>query len=129
MNRTRQLYSKILSGIKPDEATNAERIAAAEDLKALLQHNGWKRVAKFIDSQKQGSTQYVEKETRSINIFSFPWLFNTFIKWLAIMLENRAYNRIETYISITIKRGEEAAIKVAKAQAKAEEQEKNAQQQ
>lgn len=129
MNRTRQLYNKILRGVKPDIIGDGEKIAAANELKSLLTHPGYRRVQKFIDTQKLGSSQYVEKETRSINLFSFPWLFNTFIKWLAIMLENRAYNRIDTYIKVTIKRGEEAEERVAKEEARAKAQQQNEQQQ
>ncbi len=128
MNQTRKLYSKILNGIKPTDANLGEQVKAAEELKSLLQHNGYKRVQKFMETQRLGSTQYVEKETHSISVFSLPWLFNTFIKWLGVMFENRAYNRIETYIKVTIDRGDKAAIQLARAEQKRQEQE-NARQQ
>ncbi len=128
MNQTRKLYSKILNGIKPTDANLGEQVRAADELKSLLEHNGYKRVQRFIETQRLGSNQYAVKETTSINVFSLPWIFNTFVKWLGVQLENRAYNRIETYIKVTIDRGDKAAIQLARAEQKRQEQE-NARQQ
>ena len=118
MSLTREFYKKVLQGSRPDEAKIDDTIGAAEDFKNLLQTSGYKRLKRFIDTQRLGSQQYLQKESSSISLFSFPWLFNTFIKYIAVLLENRAYDRIETYINVTIQKGEQYAKERAKREEK-----------
>lgn len=118
MNFTRQIYRKIIGGARPTEEKQDDIIAASRDFKNMLKHPGYLRLQKFIETQRQGTQQYMQHEATSINAFSFVWLFNTFIKYLGVLLENRAYNRIDTYIRVTIERGEKAAVERAKREEK-----------
>lgn len=56
----------------------------------------------------------MERETLNIGLVSILWVFNTFIKYLFVLLENRAYNRIDTYIKTTIQNGQRYAEQRAK---------------
>ncbi len=107
MDRTRQFYQRLLQGHKPSQAKQDEIITASHNLKNVLEHPGYKLIDKFMTTQKEGSAQYLTNETRNINFFSLPWLFNTFLKYLGVMFEQRAYDRIRNYITITIQKGEE----------------------
>lgn len=108
---TRDLYKKVMGPLRPSEAKMDDLIQASIDLKNMIQTPGWRRVAHFMTVQRQGTQQYMERETTLVNAFSLVWLFNTFIKYLGVLLENRAYNRIDSYVRITIARGEEQAEK------------------
>jgi hypothetical protein len=105
-----------MSGVKPDETKTDDIIQASVDLKNMQQTAGWKRLERFMETQRAGTTQYMQKEANLINVLSLVWLFNTFIKFLAVLWENRAYNRIDTYIKVTIARGEQYAAKKMKEQ-------------
>ncbi len=115
LNRTRQFYQKVLQGRKPSEDQTLKSIENARHLKNLQKHPGWKVVEEFIDKQKVGTHAYMESETqKGMNVIGLAFLFNTFVKYLFFLQENRAYNKIKMFIETSIKNGEENEKRLAK---------------
>ena len=115
LNRTRQFYQKVLQGRKPTENQVLQSIQNAKDLKNLQKHPGWKVVEDYIARQKEGTSAFMEAETqKGINVIGLAFLFNTFVKYLFFLQENRAYNKIAVFIKTTIERGEENERRLAK---------------
>lgn len=70
-----------------------------------------------METQRKGTQAFMEQETsKSINVVGLAFVFNTFIKWLFASLEGRAYNKIKTYIEVSIQNGEKSKQKLAKLQ-------------
>lgn len=118
INRTRQLYRKITERVT--EAKMLEAIQVGNDLKSLKEHKGWKKIESFIDRQEKGGDELLIQEIGTINLLSIPKIFNTFLKYLYVVMERRAYRKIQSYIRISIATGE----KYAKRREKAEEAKK-----
>lgn len=114
-NRTRNLYKKILQGNKPSEVDIDRMIEMGRALESLKKHNGWAYVEDFIKRQRVGTHQYMEKEVGVIRIFSLPWLFSTFLKYLGMLFENRAYTKINNYMEVSIQNGRKQAARRARA--------------
>lgn len=92
-------------------------IDRARHLQNLQKHPGWKLVEEFIATQKEGTHAFMDTETsKSINAVGLIFVFNTFVKWLFASLEGRAYNKIKTYIEVSIQNGEKSRQKLAKLQ-------------
>lgn len=117
MNNSRQLYQKIL-GHKKSQDDKARVIQESKDLKDMLDMGGWKLVKNFLDKQKAGSNAFMDHEVGNINTFSLLGLFNTYIKYLFFLMERRAYRKVETFISVTIKNGEKYEEEFARREAK-----------
>lgn len=111
LNQTRQLYRKILQGHKPTEAQQNEVMQGTKDLKALLDHPGWKIVDRFMKTQQEGTHQHMERQVGSVNLITMLGFFNTFVKYIFMLYENRAYNKIRNFIKISIMKGEQYAEK------------------
>lgn len=75
----------------------------------MLKHPGYKRLDAWIRTQQEGTKQYMEHEVRAVNLFTLLTLVNLFVKYLFFLQENRAYNKIRTYIAVTIAKGEQHA--------------------
>lgn len=117
LNRTRQLYKRIVEGKQKTENDFLRDIERARHLQNLTKHPGWKMVEEFMETQRKGTQAFMEQETsKSINVVGLAFVFNTFIKWLFASLEGRAYNKIKTYIEVSIQNGEKSRQKLAKLQ-------------
>jgi len=114
LNRTRQLYHKVLAGRRPSETRLNEAIAAAYDFKSLKQHPGWERIEAWLGRQREAHGQYLQHEVGNVNAVSVLRLFNTFVKYLFFLMENRAYTKIENFVTMSIQKGEEYARRQAK---------------
>lgn len=114
MDRTRRLYRTLLGSPRQSEVQDLEIIAAGEELSRLLEHPGYKRLSKWMENQRQGTHQAMEREVTDVNGFTLFTLGNTFIKYLFRLMENRAYNKIDTYIQVTIQNGKQHAEKRAR---------------
>ena len=114
LNKSRQLYQRILQGNKPSSNQIDDTITAANELKNLLKHPGWKRVSAWVERQEEGSKQYMQHEVQGFSAFTLVTFFNLFVKYLFFLQEHRAYNKIRTYIAVTIAKGEDYARKRAR---------------
>ena len=114
LNRTRQIYHKMLQGSKASDGQVDEAIAISQDFKNLLEHPGWRRLETWIEKQKQGEHEYMEHEVQNINAITLVGIFNTFFKYLWLLQERRAYNKIKQYINVSINVGEKYAQQKAK---------------
>lgn len=112
--RARQIYR---DKIKKQSVGDVEdSIQASEDLKALREHNGWKRIERFIEQQRNGSEQLLDVELGSIRVLNLNRIIAAFFKYLYINQERRAYMKIQNYIRVTIQKGELNALRRAKAE-------------
>lgn len=114
LNQTRQAYNKFIN--KASEGEISDAIQAAEDLKSLREHNGWKRLEAFMQEQSKQADDMLSAELGSIKLISFPRLFNYFLKFLYVVQERRAYRKIDAFVKIRIERGEKYAARRAKAE-------------
>lgn len=112
------MYRKILEGRQPSESKQLDTIAAANELKVMIDGPGWKRVETFMETMSLGGHQLMQYETQNINGISLIAFFNNFIKYIVLCYENRAYNKIRNYIKITIQKGAKLAEERAKAEAR-----------
>lgn len=107
LNRARQIYKEKIKKQAPGGI--AESIQAASDLKVLIDNPGWKRIEEFMDLQKKGSDELLERELGSINLLNFYRIVTSFLKYLYINQERRAYIKIRNFIRISIQKGEQNA--------------------
>lgn len=114
LSRTREAYKNLTT--KVGEKEILDTIQAGEDFKSLLEHNGWKRVENFIVRQRAGSEQLLDVDLGVLSAINIFKLFNTFLKYLYILQERRAYKKIQNFVRITIQTGEKYAAKRAKAE-------------
>lgn len=119
LNRTRQLYHKILNSNRPSETQQNKTISAAENFKNLKKHPGWKQIEEFLEKQRSGQHEFLQYET-SVQNATLLGLINNFFKYRHFLIENRAYTKLEQYIEVTIKNGEKYAAARAKAEERAE---------
>ena len=110
----RQLYKDVIG--KGNEVRNLETIQAGEDLKSLKENKGWKRIEEFIKKQEDGSDALLNAELGTITILALPRIFNTFLKYMYIVMERRAYRKIRNFVRISIETGEKYAQRRAKAE-------------
>lgn len=108
------MYRDVL-GKKP-ESEILDTIQAAEDLKNLRKHNGWTRIEKFMSRQEEGANEVLDVDISTITLLSIPKLFNSFLKYLYIVMERRAYRKIRNFMRVTIQNGEKYAERRAKAE-------------
>jgi len=113
--RARQAYRNLTK--KQDERETLDTIQASVELKSLLDHKGWLRVERYMERQREGSEQLLDIDLGSLSIINIPKLFNTFLKYLYVVQERRAYKKIRTFVRLTIQTGEKYAAKRAKAEA------------
>ena len=111
--RAREIYNQKIK--RQTEGEISDSIQLAEDLRALSEHNGWRRIQMFMARQKDGSEELLDHEMGTISMLSIPRLFNSFLKYIYILSERRAYRKINNYIRISIQKGELNAAKRAKA--------------
>jgi hypothetical protein len=119
LNKTRQLLSKAL-GRPQNLAEKAKVMETARNLKNMQKHPGWEAVHDWIDTQRTGAKDALDINFAHINLLTLPLFFNSFLKYFFVILELRAYKKIDTYIRITIQRGDKYAAEAAK-QAEREE--------
>lgn len=115
-NRTRSLYHKLLQGNKPTDADIDRTIEMGRKLENLQRHPGWKYVAEFMEHHTEATHEYMSRETSVVSVLSLPWLFSTFLKYLSMLFENRAYRKITTYMEVSIQNGRKHATRRARSQ-------------
>lgn len=89
-------------------------IVESEELKALLAQKGWKRVEKWIQRQDEGGQKHLESEQTVLNTWGLLKFFNMFLRYLMFTHEKRAYNKLKTYITVTIQKGDDYARRRAR---------------
>lgn len=112
--RARVLYREKVA--KQSQGDLNDSIQASEDLKALKESPGWRRIEKFIEQQREGSEQLLDVELGSIRGLTLHKIVTAFFKYLYINQERRAYKKIQNYIRITIQKGEQNAERKRKAE-------------
>lgn len=121
VSRTRQLYKAITQGNRPDERKIRDTIQASRDFQNLQKTAGWKRLDEWIEKNRTGTHEFMEHEVSGrVSVWTMVGLFNTFVRYLFLLQENRAYSKIRTFMQITIEKGEQ----YAKEQQRRDEQQK-----
>lgn len=121
LSRTRQLYKKILETRGQSEDDLLRSMERGKHLENLTKHPGYKLLTEFMDKQQEGTHAFMEQEAqKGINVIGLAWLFNAFVKYLFFLQENRAYNKVRTFIKVTIENGEKSRQKLAKREAQRE---------
>ena len=67
---------------------------------------GWKHLESFMEKSRIGTHAYMEKEVQAVSTFTIATLFSTYAKYLMMLFENRAYNKIKTYVRVSIQTGQ-----------------------
>ena len=70
-----------------------------------------------MDLQESGSDKFLDIEMGTISLLTIPRLFSTFLKYLYVVMERRAYKKIRNFVRITVQTGEKYAERRAKAEA------------
>lgn len=115
-NRTRSLYRQLLQGNKPTDADIDRTIEMGRRLENLQRHPGWKYISDFMTHHTEATHEYMSRETAVVSVLSLPWLFSTFLKYLSMLFENRAYRKITTYMEVSIQNGRKYAARRARTQ-------------
>lgn len=80
----------------------------------MQKHPGWIDLHEWIDIQKEGARDVMKIEFSHIGLITIPRFFNSFLRYFFIVLEIRAYDKIDNYIRISIQRGDKYAEELAK---------------
>lgn len=80
-------------------------IKASDELEQLTKHPGWVHVVSFMAKNKTITHSLMEKEVAVHGAWTIVKLVNTFCKYLMLLFENRAYNKIQNYVDVTINTG------------------------
>lgn len=104
----------------------ADTINASQQFKKLIETKAWKRVDEWMGKQETGMRQFMEHETQVVGLWSILKTFNTFVQYLMMLHEHRAYTKLKTFIAMTIKRGTEYEEQRAKLEERREKQGKTA---
>lgn len=103
LNKTRQLLQKLARPNNEPKIT--EVIERGNSLRNLQKHPGWVHVNKFIEDQKVGSDDLLDRDLTRINLITIFSFLNSFLKYFLIVGERRAYRKIQNYMRISIERG------------------------
>ena len=87
----------------------SDTINASQQFKKLIETKAWKRIEEWMGKQEIGMSQFMEHETQVVGLWSIIKVFNTFVQYLMVLHEHRAYTKIKTFLAMTIKRGDEYA--------------------
>jgi hypothetical protein len=82
---------------------------ASEDFKNLQKTAGWKRLEKWIGENRETTHKIMETDVHGASMWTVMGLLNHYVKYLFFLQENRAYTKIETYMKVTIQKGEQYA--------------------
>ena len=103
----RRLWDRLHKANNPEQISDT--INASQQFKKLIETKAWKRIEKWIGKQEIGMSQFMEHETQVVGLWSIIKVFNTFVQYLMVLHEHRAYTKIKTFLAMTIKRGDEYA--------------------
>jgi len=101
---------------QPSPAEQARAIKIGQELKAMAGNPGWKHVLEFMENNRLGTHAMMEREVATIRGWTIVSLFGAFAKYLMLLFENRAYNKIKTYVEVSIQKGDQIAATRAKRQ-------------
>lgn len=114
LNQTRTIYRRMLDRNKLSPADQARAIKMGSELEALVGNPGWQHVMEFIEKSKSGTHAMMEKEVQVVRGWTMVSLFGAFAKYLMLLFENRAYNKIKMYVDVSIQNGKKLAAARAK---------------
>jgi len=100
-----RLWDRLHKANNPEQI--ADTINASQQFKKLIETKAWKRIEEWMGKQEIGMSQFMEHETQVVGLWSIIKVFNTFVQYLMVLHEHRAYKKLKTFISMTIKNGDE----------------------
>lgn len=106
----KQPQSKLENGVRDGKA-----------LEAMIKTEGWKVLERWIESQREGSHIHIEREVSNSKAMSLIGVFNSYIKYMYIVQENRAYSKIKAFVDVTIANGRKYESELQKQQTKQSE--------
>lgn len=113
------MYRKMLERNSLSPAEEARVIRMGSELEVMTKNAGWQHVLEFMEKNKAGAHSMMEKSTTNLSAWGFLSIFNAFAKYLMVLFEIRAYNKIKTYVDITIENGKRHASARAKREGRA----------
>ena len=116
LSRTRELYRKIIQGKAPNESQKLQAIELGRNLTNLTKHKGWTSLQQWIETQRKGATELLYENNTKISLITVPMFFSNFLKYVFVVLELRAYKKIDVYIKTSIERGIKYAAELEKAE-------------
>ena len=123
MNPTRKFYQYLTRGNKPTEEQILQIISTGEDFKNMTKTRAWKRIQAWIETMDKGGSEYLHGEVRNVSALGLLSIFNTFIKFLFVSAEMRAFKKLMTFVDTTIQKGEQENAKLQARQNKDKEKE------
>ena len=102
-----RLWDRLHKANNPEQISDT--INASQQFKKLIETKAWKRIEEWMGKQEIGMSQFMEHETQVVGLWSIIKVFNTFVQYLMVLHEHRAYTKIKTFLAMTIKRGDEYA--------------------
>ena len=100
-----RLWDRLHKANNPEQISDT--INASQQFKKLIETKAWKRIEEWMGKQEIGMSQFMEHETQVVGLWSIIKVFNTFVQYLMVLHEHRAYKKLKTFISMTIKNGDE----------------------
>src|SRR3989339_1244763 len=105
INRTRELYRRVLQGNKPTPQRIDDSIQAAMDFKNLQKAAGWKRLIKWLEINRTGILEIMEMGIKPDPLFGKTRLQ----KYDDYQVELKVYKKIFKYLEVSIAKGEQYA--------------------
>jgi len=93
---------RLLTKTKQTPKQLDDAIQLGKDLEDMMKHKGWKHIEAFMAQARIGTHTMMEKEVQAVNSFTAVSLIGAYAKYLMLLFENRAYNKIKTYVSVSI---------------------------
>jgi hypothetical protein len=112
MNPTRKFYQLLSRSNKPTEEQILQVISTGEDFKNLTNSRAWRKIVAWIETMDKGGSEYLHGEVRNVSALGVLSIFNTFIKFLFVSAEMRAFKKLMTFVDTTIQKGEQENAKL-----------------
>jgi len=111
-NPTRQFYQRLIRSNKPTPDQILQIISTGEDFKNMTKSRAWKKIVEWIETMDKGGSEYLHGEVRNVSTLGLFSIFNTFIKFLFVSAEMRAFKKLMAFVNTTIQKGEQENAKL-----------------
>lgn len=105
MNQTRKLYLQRMLPRKQSEPEVDKAIADGKAVLAFRETRVAELLENFIEEQRSGQSLYLQTEIGSLTGLGWFKFFNTFLKFVYMLQENRAYRKLEAYLDDIERKG------------------------
>ena len=108
---------QLLQRRKPSPEAEEKAIERGTQLEELIKHPGWAHVERFMEDSRSTAHLLMERDVAEIRRFTMLSLFGHYLRYLAHLFENRAYNKMKGYVNVSITKGKQASERRRKREA------------